>query len=93
VGGIVYVGKESNRIEEAQAGVLHDEPEFPNVYKDPRRDPWHTDVVPALRTMGTAELQKRFGITRSTAKRWKRGESQPNATRINEVRRALRSRA
>lgn len=90
VGRIVYVGKESNRIEEVDAGVLHDEAEYLNVYPDPRRDPWLTEVLPTLRRVPTAELMKTLAVGRSTAKRWKAGKARPRPRDAAKVHALLR---
>jgi len=85
---IVYVGKESNRIEEVDDGVLHDEAEYLNIYQDPRRDPWISETPPALKQISTARLTKALGIARRTAKRWKRGEDRPRSrerSKLNEL--------
>lgn len=74
VGRIAYVAKESNRLEDVHAGLLHDEPKFLNVYDDPRRDPWVTEVLPRLRTVPTSKVAKEFSRSRSTVKRWKSGQ-------------------
>jgi hypothetical protein len=92
VGRIVYVGKESNRIEEIDAGVLHDEAEYLNVYQDPRRDPWITEVRPALQRISTGELQRSLKIGRSTAKRWKAGQARPRGKTLESVHRLVRDR-
>jgi hypothetical protein len=92
VGRIVYVGKESNRLEEVDAGVLHDEAEFLNVYKDPRRDPWITELMPKLQEIPTAKLMQAVKVGRSTAKRWKAGQARPRAGTLETVRRLVRDR-
>jgi hypothetical protein len=84
-GRIVYVGKESNRLEEVEAGVLHDEPEFLNMYHDPRRDSWVKEVLPLLRGLPTAQLVRELGVSRSTVKRWKAGQSRPRRTTATPV--------
>ncbi len=37
---IVYIGKESNRLEDVQAGIVHGVDEVLTEYPDPRHDPW-----------------------------------------------------
>jgi hypothetical protein len=92
VGAIVYVGKESNRLEEADAGVLHDEAEYLSVYEDPRRDPWIREVVPALRQIATADLMGVLNVSRSTVKRWKAGQARPRGALRETVRQLGRDR-
>ena len=46
-----YVGKESNRLEEAQQGLIDEEDELLNEYDDPANDPFVLRVVPTLARM------------------------------------------
>ena len=46
---LTNIGKESNSLEEVQAGIEHDEADVYPVYKDPRRRDWQTKVLPAVR--------------------------------------------
>jgi hypothetical protein len=48
VDSITPIGKESNSLEDVQAGLVHDEQNIYTVYTDPRRDYWSREVVPAL---------------------------------------------
>lgn len=49
IDSITPIGKESNSLEEVQAGLVHDEQDVYTVYTDPRRDYWSREVAPALR--------------------------------------------
>jgi hypothetical protein len=48
IDSITPIGKESNSLEEVQAGLVHDEQNVYSEYTDPTRDYWSTKVVPAL---------------------------------------------
>jgi hypothetical protein len=48
VDSITPIGKESNSLEDVQAGLVHDEQNVYTIYTDRRRDYWSTEVVPAL---------------------------------------------
>ena len=52
-----HVGKESNRLEEMEAGVGHDPGEVQTEYHNRKRDPWRTVVLPVLRLMPMSELE------------------------------------
>ena len=52
-----HVGKESNRLEEMEAGVGHDPGEVRTEYHNQNRDPWRTGVLPVLRLMPMSELE------------------------------------
>jgi hypothetical protein len=51
IDGIEYIGKESNLLEEAEAGSIHDPNSVYTRYPDIRRDEWVTRIVPALKKL------------------------------------------
>jgi hypothetical protein len=59
---ITYIGKEANKVEDRQKGLVHDQTEVLTQYHDPRRDPWRTLVVPVLRDVPRAQLAQAAGI-------------------------------
>ena len=58
IGLLTNIGKESNSLEEVQAGLVHDEENVYTTYDDPRRDYWHTKVLPAVQRVPLAMLVK-----------------------------------
>ena len=48
IDSINAIGKESNSLEEVEAGLVHDEQTVYTEYTDRRRDYWSREVVPAL---------------------------------------------
>lgn len=48
---IRYIGKESNRLEDVEAGLVHSELAAYTEYPDPRHDQWETQVLPLLKTV------------------------------------------
>ena len=48
IDSINAIGKESNSLEEVEAGLVHDEQNVYTEYSDRRRDYWSREVVPAL---------------------------------------------
>ena len=85
---IKYIGKESNSLEEVDAGLIHDPENVYTEYVDPSRDEWTTKVVPALNRVPTSILQQvtgfpgecsnmrrpvNAGLIRSIRKCWRRG--------------------
>jgi hypothetical protein len=61
IDSITAIGKESNSLEEVQAGIVHDEQNVYTVYSDPRRDYWSTKVVPALSKMSLTIWERESG--------------------------------
>ena len=69
----VYIGKESNELDDAKAGLLHHEREYLTRYGDARGGAWHTVVLPILRLIPTAMLVAESGLSRSAVKYIKAG--------------------
>jgi hypothetical protein len=53
---IKYIGKESNNLEEVEAGLEHAQQNVYTEYPDPNRDEWSTKWLPALRGALLADL-------------------------------------
>jgi hypothetical protein len=66
INGFRFIGKESNKLEEVGAGVVHDPQSVYTEYPDKRRDEWVTRTQPALKAMPLRELQKKSGLSRAT---------------------------
>jgi hypothetical protein len=64
---LTYIGKESNRLEEARANLVHGLDEVLTAYGDPRQDAWLPLAVPVLRDFRSKRLQT--GL-RSTVERF-----------------------
>jgi hypothetical protein len=74
---IDYVGKESNRLEEVQAGLLHDPDDVMTVIPDPRRGAWSKLVLPVLRDCPLSWLTRHSGRSASALKRIRAGVTRP----------------
>jgi hypothetical protein len=81
-GSRAYVGKESNRIEEVEMGLLHHLDDVMQTYGE-ARDPWHSWIVPVLQRMTLRELVASTGLNRRTLQRLRNGHSHPR--RSNEA--------
>jgi hypothetical protein len=75
----VYVGKESNRLEEARQGLLHDEREAFTEYEDPQQGDFQEFVLPVLATMPLSVLVTATGLHPSTVKRIRAATALPRA--------------
>jgi hypothetical protein len=75
---IAYIGKESNRLEDATAGLVHDLGEILTNYSDPHLDPYRTLALPALRTLGTVEIAEAAGLDQRTIQRLLRERQYPH---------------
>ena len=79
-GNANYVGKESNFLDNALAGLLHNADEPMTMYLVRQRDrwTWTAEVVPHLKNIPTAQLMAAMKRDRSTSKRWKTGKVVPH---------------
>src|SRR5256885_14926840 len=55
---IIYIGKESNKLEEMEAGIVHSAQSVYTEYPDPRRQEWETKILPALRKLPVKVLMR-----------------------------------
>ncbi len=83
---LVYVGKESNRLEEVQHGLIQDEDEVMTEYADPTNDPLVLFVLPVLRDMPLKMLAQLSELNPSTLKRIRAGKSRPHARSRDQLR-------
>jgi hypothetical protein len=77
VGQIIYIGKESNRLEEIESGTIHSAQNVYTEYPDPRRDEWQTKIMPALKKLPVAAVMQLSGKSRSMLVRALAGRSRP----------------
>jgi hypothetical protein len=82
---ISYIGKESNRLEETSAGLIHDPAEILSRYTDPALDPWYTLVIPTLRRFNREEIAQRASLDRRTIQRLLNGRSSPRRNHRNTL--------
>lgn len=74
---IIYIGRESNRLEEMEAGIIHSPESVYTEYPDPRRDEWQTKILPILQKIPIAALMRVSGRSRSMLARTLAGRSRP----------------
>jgi hypothetical protein len=77
IDNIKYVGKESNSLEEVEAGLHHLPENVCTEYLDRRRDEFQAKILPALRKIPTAVLVKMSGLSPTTIKDTLAGRSRP----------------
>jgi hypothetical protein len=74
---IIYIGRESNRLEEIEAGVIHSPESVYTEYPDPSRDEWQTQILPILKKIPIAALMRVSSRSRSMLRRAMAGRSRP----------------
>lgn len=79
VASIVCVGKETNRLESVQQGLVHDWSEVYTLYRNPELDAWRSDIIPRLRRIPRKALSEATGITQRAIRSILNGYSLPSA--------------
>lgn len=74
---LAYIGKESNKLEEVDAGMVQMWDEVRDEYADPRHDPWGTVVVPVLREMPVSLLVQETSLKERAIQYARKGVTQP----------------
>jgi len=77
VAQITYIGRESNLLEEIEAGVIHSPESVYTEYPDPHRDEWKTKILPVLKKIPITALMRVSGKSRSMLARALAGRSRP----------------
>jgi hypothetical protein len=75
---ITHGGKESNRLEEVEAGLVHDPEEVYTEYEDLEHGPWQTLVLPVLKRIPVRRLQEQTGMSPSQLKAIRNGHALPH---------------
>jgi hypothetical protein len=79
---ITHIGKESNRLEDRQAGLLDGVDEFLNHYDDFYTSVFGPMVVPILRGLGVRETARRTGHSVGAVSAALSGRSRPRAAQL-----------
>jgi hypothetical protein len=77
---LIQLGKESNQLEEVEAGLAHDLDEIWTEYADPRRNPWRELVLPVLKNIPANELAVATGLSVRSVKAARNGRTEPRVT-------------
>ena len=74
----MYIGKESNRLEDVESGLIHSSESVYTEYANPRRDEWQTIILPALKKIPLSRLEKESGLSRMMLIDARLGRSRPH---------------
>ncbi len=75
---IRFIGKESNLLEEVDAGLIHSAADVYGEVVDPRRDAWERKIRPALKQISLSKLCDEMGFSRRALINWRTGKSRPH---------------
>jgi hypothetical protein len=78
IGEIVPIGKESNKLEEVDAGLIHSAESVYVTYPNPTRDFWTRDVVPKLQAIPLSVLMRETGLSRRMLIKARKGQVRPH---------------
>jgi hypothetical protein len=76
---LTYVGKESNRLESVEAGLVHDPDEVYTEYEDPAHDSWQVLVLPILKQVKRSILAEKSGLSLRSIAALRNGQTRPRA--------------
>ena len=77
IGEIVAIGKESNKLEEVDAGLIHSADSVYITYPDPTRDDWERLTKPKLQIIPLSVLVTESGVSRRMLVKYRRGHARP----------------
>jgi hypothetical protein len=86
---IKYIGKESNALEEVEAGLIHSEDAVYTEYVDRARDEWTLKIFPVLKTARLTDLIAETRISKRALQDLRAGRSRPHAKNLAVLIRAL----
>jgi len=75
---IKYIGKESNKLEEVESGLIHEEQNVYTEYPDSRRDEWEAKIRPALNQAQPQCVAKMSGLSLRTIIYARTGHRRPH---------------
>ena len=90
IGRILYIGKESNKLEAVGAGLIHCADEVYSEYCDPRRDEWCTKIRPILKKTPLSVLIRETGLSRRALISLRVGDSRPRRKSWERIAEAVR---
>jgi hypothetical protein len=76
---IIYIGRESNQLEDVEAGLVRASDGAYTEYQDPRHDYWRAVVVPALKQISLTSWKRDTGKSPAILIDARRGRRQPHA--------------
>jgi hypothetical protein len=75
---VKYIGKESNSLEEVEAGLIHSADAAYTEYTDSRRDEWQTKILAALKKAPLSVLEEKSSFSRRMLMKARAGTTRPH---------------
>jgi hypothetical protein len=93
IDSLIYIGKESNRLEEVAEQSVTDRTAAYTTFIDPRRDEWETKILPRLKAPGILrEACEETGISRAQMQRYRNKNARPHAEHLRAIKLLLARR-
>jgi hypothetical protein len=89
IGEIVAIGKESNKLEEVDAGLVHSAESVYTTYLDPRRDLWERSIRPRLQAIPLSNLMVETGLSWRMLIKARKGQVRPHTRNQRLIARAV----
>jgi hypothetical protein len=86
----MYIGKESNKIEDVASALVHSAQEVYTEYPDPRRDEWESTIRPALNKVQPECMAELTGLSVRTIIYARTGQRRPRAKHRERIAAILR---
>ena len=83
---IVYIGKESNMIEEVELGLADEIDEPITEYQRSMRDLWEREVRPWLLKQARKTIASALGVNEKQVQRWRTGAATPRPSHVGQLR-------
>lgn len=90
IGRIRFIGKESNELEEIDAGLIHSADDAYTEFIDPSRNDWERKIRPALKKISISTLCKETVFSRRALINWRTGKSRPHPNNLGRLVDSLR---
>jgi hypothetical protein len=87
---IRFIGKESNEIEEIDAGLIHSADDAYTEFIDRGRDDWERKIRPGLTQISLSKLCDETGFSRRALINWRTGKSRPHPSNLKRLIGSLR---
>ena len=84
--GLRLIGKEGNRLDDRQAGLVHEVGDYLREYHDPAQDPWETIVRPIMAEVRVDRLAVLSGVSTSAIIEARNGARPKPDTRLDLLR-------
>lgn len=85
-----FIGKESNSLEDVEAGLVHSVQSVYTEYCDPKRDRWTTKLLPGLKKTPLAILVKETTLSRRALIELRAGRCRPHPNNLEVIVEVLR---